>query len=219
MPSPVTVVAGTAVCVSAPAELRRFDDDRRPPHAANFHGAKSGGAPYPELLLPPVGAPVIPRPVCFPSEEAAVTAILGISAFYHDSAAALVVDGEVVAAAQEERFTREKHDERFPANAVAYCLEEAGLSPAELDYVAFYDKPLTKFERLLETYLAFAPRGLRSFRMAMPVWLKDKLLPAPARSGSGPRRRNRGTAASSSTITKATPPAPSSPARSTRRPS
>src|SRR5438309_2404139 len=104
-----------------------------------------------------------------------MTAILGISAFYHDSAAALVVDGDVVAAAQEERFTRKKHDPDFPSRAVAYCLAEAGLEPADLDYVAFYDKPLTKFERLLETYLAFAPAGFRSFRMAMPLWLKDKL--------------------------------------------
>jgi carbamoyltransferase len=104
-----------------------------------------------------------------------VTAILGISAFYHDSAAALVVDGEIVAAAQEERFSRKKHDERFPTAAVAYCLREAGLTPDRLDYVAFYDKPLTKFERLLETYLAFAPKGLRSFRRAVPAWVRDKL--------------------------------------------
>jgi carbamoyltransferase len=103
------------------------------------------------------------------------TAILGISAFYHDSAAALVVDGEIVAAAQEERFTRKKHDPGFPANAVAYCLREGGINPEDLSYIAFYDKPLTKFDRLLETYLAYAPAGLRSFRMAMPVWLKDKL--------------------------------------------
>src|SRR6266571_4339593 len=104
-----------------------------------------------------------------------MTAILGISAFYHDSAAALVVDGDVVAAAQEERFSRKKHDEGFPAGAVAYCLGAASLRPDQLDYVAFYDKPLVKFERLLETYLAFAPGGLRSFRLAMPLWLKDKL--------------------------------------------
>jgi carbamoyltransferase len=104
-----------------------------------------------------------------------LTAVLGISAFYHDSAAALVVDGEVVAAAQEERFTRKKQDERLPAAAAAYCLQEAGLAADQLDYVAFYDKPLTKFERLLETYLAFAPRGLNSFSLAMPAWLKDKL--------------------------------------------
>src|SRR4051812_15764871 len=104
-----------------------------------------------------------------------MTSILGISAFYHDSAAALVVDGDILAAAQEERFTRKKHDPGFPTRAVAYCLEEAGLRPEQLDYVAFYHKPLTKFERLLETYLAFAPAGLRSFRMALPLWLKDKL--------------------------------------------
>ena len=92
-----------------------------------------------------------------------MTAILGISAFYHDSAAALVGDGEIVAAAQEERFTRKKHDERFPRHAIEYCLHEAGLRPEQLDYVGFYDKPLLKFERLLETYLAFAPAGFRSF--------------------------------------------------------
>lgn len=104
-----------------------------------------------------------------------MTAILGISAFYHDSAAALVVDGRIVAAAQEERFTRKKHDAGFPANAVAYCLKEGGIQTQELDYVAFYDKPILKFDRLLETYLAFAPLGFRSFRMALPVWLKDKI--------------------------------------------
>ncbi len=104
-----------------------------------------------------------------------MTAILGISAFYHDSAAALVVDGRVVAAAQEERFTRKKHDPGFPTRAIEYCLAEGRLAPGELEYVAFYDKPLTKFERLLETYLAFAPRGLRSFNMALPVWLREKL--------------------------------------------
>ncbi|HEX4349960.1 MAG TPA: carbamoyltransferase N-terminal domain-containing protein, partial [Verrucomicrobiae bacterium] len=102
-------------------------------------------------------------------------AILGISAFYHDSAAALVVDGKIVAAAQEERFTRHKHDPEFPQHAMEYCLREAGLKPEQLSYVAFYDKPLRKFERLLETYLAFAPSGFGSFRQAMPVWLKDKL--------------------------------------------
>jgi carbamoyltransferase len=104
-----------------------------------------------------------------------MTAILGISAFYHDSAAALVVDGEIVAAAQEERFTRKKHDAAFPAAAIEYCLREGGIKPEELNYIAFYDKPLTKFDRLLETYLAYAPAGFRSFREAMPVWLKDKL--------------------------------------------
>lgn len=101
--------------------------------------------------------------------------VLGISAFYHDSAAVLVVDGRIVAGAQEERFTRKKHDARFPLHAVAYCLRSAGLRLADLDRVAFYDKPLLKFERLLETYLSFAPRGWRSFVSAMPVWLKEKL--------------------------------------------
>jgi carbamoyltransferase len=104
-----------------------------------------------------------------------MTAILGISAFYHDSAAALLVDGDVVAAAQEERFTRKKHDEAFPKHAVEYCLREANLKPEDLDYIAYYEKPLTKFERLLETYLAFAPHGFRSFAMAMPIWLREKL--------------------------------------------
>ena len=104
-----------------------------------------------------------------------MTAILGISAFYHDSAAALLVDGEVVAAAQEERFTRKKHDAGFPARAVEYCCREAGIDPADLDYVAFYEKPLTKFERLLETYFAYAPAGFASFRLSMPLWLKEKL--------------------------------------------
>jgi carbamoyltransferase len=101
--------------------------------------------------------------------------ILGISAFYHDSAAALVEDGRVVAAAQEERFTRKKQDARYPENAIRYCLDEGGLSLDELDYVVFYEKPFLKFERLLETYLAFAPRGFTSFRMALPLWLKQKL--------------------------------------------
>ncbi|MCP5404832.1 MAG: carbamoyltransferase [Pseudomonadaceae bacterium] len=101
--------------------------------------------------------------------------VLGISAFYHDSAAALVVDGKIVAAAQEERFTRKKHDPAYPRNAVDYVLREAGLMLDEVDFVAFYDKPFLKFERLLETYLAFAPRGLASFSTAMPVWLKEKL--------------------------------------------
>ena len=101
--------------------------------------------------------------------------ILGISAFYHDSAAALVRDGEIVAAAQEERFTRKKHDSRFPAKAVEYCLAQDGIGLADVDWVAFYDKPFLKFERLLETYVAFAPRGLRSFAMAMPLWVREKL--------------------------------------------
>ena len=102
-------------------------------------------------------------------------AILGLSAYYHDSAAALLVDGKVVAAAHEERFTREKHTSKFPINAAAYVLEEAGIRLADLDAVAFYDKPYLKFERLLETYHAFAPHGLRSFTAAMPVWIKEKL--------------------------------------------
>jgi carbamoyltransferase len=101
--------------------------------------------------------------------------ILGLSAFYHDSAACLVIDGNIVAAAQEERFTRKKHDAGFPTQAVAYCLAEAGIVAADLDYVVFYDKPFLKFERLLETYLAFAPRGFKSFVTSLPVWLKDKL--------------------------------------------
>jgi carbamoyltransferase len=101
--------------------------------------------------------------------------ILGISAYYHDSAAVLLIDGRIVAAAQEERFSRKKHDASFPLTAAKYCLEAGGLAAAELDAVAFYDKPFLKFERLLETYLAFAPRGLASFRMAIPLWLKEKL--------------------------------------------
>ncbi|MBI3882121.1 MAG: carbamoyltransferase [Verrucomicrobia bacterium] len=118
--------------------------------------------------------------------------ILGISAFYHDSAAALMVDGVIVAAAQEERFTRKKHDHNFPKNAVEFCLAEARIQPEDLDYVVFYDKPLLKFERLLETYLAFAPAGLRSFMMAMPLWLKTKLhLPREIRKALGGRYRKR----------------------------
>jgi carbamoyltransferase len=101
--------------------------------------------------------------------------ILGISAYYHDSAACLVRDGEIIAAAQEERFTRKKHDAGFPTRAVQYCLKEGGIALSDLRYVVFYDKPLLKFDRLLETYLSFAPKGLKSFVMAMPVWLKEKL--------------------------------------------
>ena len=104
--------------------------------------------------------------------------ILGISAFYHDSAAALVVDGRIVAAAQEERFTRKKHDARFPELAIASCLQEGGVTLADVDYVVFYEKPFLKFERLLETYVAFAPRGFQSFAMAIPVWIRDKLFGA-----------------------------------------
>jgi carbamoyltransferase len=113
-----------------------------------------------------------------------MTAILGISAFYHDSAAALVVDGNIVAAAQEERFTRKKYDPTFPTRAIQYCLREAKLEAGELDYVGFYDKPFLKFERLLETYLSYAPAGFRSFVKAMPLWLGQKL--------HVPREMNRG---------------------------
>ena len=101
--------------------------------------------------------------------------ILGISAYYHDSAAALVSDGVIVGAAQEERFTRKKHDPSFPANAIKYCLQSQGISIGEVDHIVFYDKPLLKFDRLLETYLAQAPKGFKSFCTAMPVWLKEKL--------------------------------------------
>ena len=101
--------------------------------------------------------------------------ILGISAYYHDAAACLVIDGEIVAAAQEERFTRKKHDDRFPVSAIEYCLAQANIRPADLDYIVFYDKPFVKFERLFETYLAFAPSGFKSFLTSIPVWLKDKL--------------------------------------------
>ncbi len=101
--------------------------------------------------------------------------ILGISAYYHDSAAALLRDGLIVAAAQEERFTRKKHDAGFPHEAIRSCLESTGTRAADIDLVAFYDKPFLKFERLLETYLAFAPRGFASFRQALPVWVKEKL--------------------------------------------
>src|SRR5688500_15095830 len=101
--------------------------------------------------------------------------ILGISAYYHDAAAALLVDGRIAAAAQEERFTRKKHDSGFPRRAIESCLKSAALRLSDIDYVAFHDKPFLKFERLLETYLSFAPRGFQSFRAALPVWVKDKL--------------------------------------------
>ena len=109
------------------------------------------------------------------AETMTSTSILGISAFYHDSAAALVVDGDIVAAAQEERFTRRKHDHEFPIHAIRYCLDEAGLRPEQIDYVGFYDKPFLKFERLLETYLAYAPAGFRSFIKFVPLWMRQKL--------------------------------------------
>jgi carbamoyltransferase len=115
-----------------------------------------------------------------------MTTILGISAFYHDSAACVVVDGEIVAAAQEERFTRKKHDPGFPSKAIDYCLRQAGKTGRDVDYVVFYEKPFRKFERLLETYIAYAPSGLRSFNMAIPVWLKEKVrLPSVIRKGLG----------------------------------
>ena len=101
--------------------------------------------------------------------------ILGISAYYHDSAAALLRDGAILAAAQEERFSRKKHDARFPAHAITYCLDEGHIALVDLDYIVFYDKPLVKFDRLLETYIAYAPSGIRAFVKAMPIWLKEKL--------------------------------------------
>ena len=104
-----------------------------------------------------------------------MTSILGISAFYHDSAAALIVDGKIIAAAQEERFSRKKHDSSYPFNAVEFVLKKANLSLNKVDYIVFYEKPFLKFERLLETYVAFAPKGFKSFSMAMPIWLREKL--------------------------------------------
>ena len=104
-----------------------------------------------------------------------MTAILGISAFYHDSAAALVIDGKIIAAAQEERFTRKKHDSSYPHYAIEYVLKESKLKLSEINYITFYEKPFLKFERLLETYVAFAPKGFKSFSMSMPLWLKEKL--------------------------------------------
>ena len=101
--------------------------------------------------------------------------VLGVSAFYHDSAAALVDDGRIIAAVQEERFTRKKHDSSFPENAIRYCLEAGGIELQDIEHVVFYDKPFLKFERLLETYLAYVPKGFASFRMAMPIWIKEKL--------------------------------------------
>jgi carbamoyltransferase len=115
--------------------------------------------------------------------------ILGISAFYHDSAACLVQDGEIVAAAQEERFSRKKHDPAFPQRAAQYCVAQAGIGFADLDLVAFYDKPLLKFDRLLETYVAYSPRGFKLFRMGLPLWLRQKLqLPRELDRGLGVHR-------------------------------
>ena len=104
-----------------------------------------------------------------------MTSILGISAFYHDSAAALIKDGEIIAAAQEERFTRIKHDPSYPANAVTYVLKESNLKLSEVNHIVFFEKPFLKFERLLETYMAFAPKGFKSFSLSMPIWLREKL--------------------------------------------
>ncbi len=104
-----------------------------------------------------------------------MTSILGISAFYHDSAAALIIDGEIAAAAQEERFSRKKHDPRYPFNAVNYVLSAGKLKLNEIDHIVFFEKPFLKFERLLETYMAFAPKGFKSFSLSMPIWLREKL--------------------------------------------
>ena len=108
--------------------------------------------------------------------------VLGISAFYHDSAVALIEDGLIIAAAQEERFTRKKHDAEFPVKSLAFCLEQSGLALSDIDLVVFYDKPFLKFERLLETYLTFAPRGISSFSKAIPIWLKEKTVPKATNS-------------------------------------
>ena len=104
-----------------------------------------------------------------------MVSILGISAFYHDSAAALLIDGKIIAAAQEERFSRKKHDARYPQNSINYILEESNLRLSEIDHIVFFEKPFLKFERLLETYLAFAPHGFKSFSLSMPIWLREKL--------------------------------------------
>ena len=151
-------------------------------------------------LGPLPSVPKAPTPGMIP------THVLGISAFYHDSAACLLRDGAIVAAAQEERFTRKKGDASFPAHAVRYCLQSAGISAADLAYVGFYDKPLLKFERILETYLGVAPRGFRSFLLSAPVWLKDKLYWASTGRSSTP------------SITSPMPRAPSFRRRSKQRP-
>jgi len=104
-----------------------------------------------------------------------MTSILGISAFYHDSAASIIIDGQIIAAAQEERFTRKKHDSNYPYNAIEFVLKFAKLNLSEIDHIVFYEKPFLKFERLLESYVAFAPAGFKSFCMSMPLWLKEKL--------------------------------------------
>ena len=104
-----------------------------------------------------------------------MTSILGISAFYHDSAAALIIDGNIISAAQEERFSRKKHDSRYPYNAIEFVLKNSKVKLSQIDYIVFFEKPFLKFERLLETYLAFAPKGFKSFCMSMPIWLREKL--------------------------------------------
>jgi carbamoyltransferase len=104
-----------------------------------------------------------------------VTSVLGISAFYHDSAAAIIVDGEIIAAAQEERFTRKKHDASYPKNAINYVLKESDIKLSQVDHVVYYEKPFLKFERLIETYVAFSPKGFKSFLTSMPLWLSEKL--------------------------------------------
>ena len=180
----------------SPLAERRTDDARRRPHPVYGHdsvpepavprGALSRRRPQSLRARRQCGGRRVParqRPGAAlgsvspggPGEPAVTTNILGISAFYHDSAACLVRDGEIIAAAQEERFTRKKHDPGFPIHAVRYCLREGRVALGDLRYVAFYDKPLVKLERLLETYLSFAPSGIRSFVTAMPVWLKEKM--------------------------------------------
>ncbi|MEJ7637562.1 MAG: carbamoyltransferase N-terminal domain-containing protein [Singulisphaera sp.] len=146
-----------------------------------------------------------------------MTAILGISAFYHDSAAALVVDGRIIAAAQEERFTREKHDHGFPGRAIAYCLEEAGIGPADLNYVGFYDKPLTKFRTSDRDLPRLRPGRLRVVPTGVALWLNQKLRLRRDWAAGSPTPT--GAASSSPTTTSPTPPARSSRRRSTRPPS
>ena len=134
--------------------------------------------------------------------------ILGISAYYHDSAAALICDGEIRAAAQEERFTRKKHDFSFPEQAIDYCLAEAGIRHEDLDFVAFYDKPLLKFDRLLETYISYAPIGFQLFLMGLPLWLREKLY-TPRELDQGLGGRYKGAFLCSRSTTSPTRPAPS----------
>ena len=153
-------------CLSPLSPAERFPADGR-----NHSRPPACGAPRPARQRP--GAALGGVSPGGAGEPAVTTNILGISAFYHDSAACLVRDGEIIAAAQEERFTRKKHDPGFPIHAVRYCLREGRVALGDLRYVAFYDKPLVKLERLLETYLSFAPSGIRSFVTAMPVWSRE----------------------------------------------